>query len=184
MHSSGRIAMVVNIMIILSTSIQVPYELLNKKFRTVQKVLDREISHVNSSLSELTSCTNKQSLTQHEITTVLDGVTQRLTSLKRKVTGKSGDYHMTQVIYFQAEEGLDEEIECSRLCKTRLDHLKAYASCEQSDGVLNAWKKVRCDRMLVDHFLRSGHYSTALALAKTCNIEVSEYQWMDGLMSD
>ena len=64
-------------------------------------------------------------------------------------------------------------MEASRLCLARLDHLKSYASGEQFDGVKAAWKKVRIERMLVDHFLREGHYASAITLAKTCDIEVS-----------
>lgn len=32
---------------------KVPYEFLNKKFRTAQKTLDREVSHVQQAASEL-----------------------------------------------------------------------------------------------------------------------------------
>lgn len=61
-----------------------------------------------------------------------------------------------------------------KLCKTRLDHLKEYASGDQPNGVQVAWKKVRCHRMMVDHFLREGHYMAAIMLSKTCEIEVNE----------
>lgn len=42
---------------------------------------------------------------------LLTNVEQRLISLKRK-----------------AEESLEEELSCTKLCKARLDHLKAYVS--------------------------------------------------------
>ena len=42
---------------------------------------------------------------------LLGNIEQRLISLKRK-----------------AEESLEEEVECTRLCKARLDHLKSYVS--------------------------------------------------------
>ena len=64
---------------------QVPYELLNKKFRAVQKVVDREVSHVTTSLSDLSSCTNNPLATAEDIISSLDGVSQRLNNLKRKV---------------------------------------------------------------------------------------------------
>ena len=76
----------------------------------------------------------------------------------------------------QAEECVDEETECVRLCKVRVDHLKAYASGEQTDGMKSAWRKTRVDRMLIDHFLRAGQYSTALKLAESSGIEVSTIQ--------
>ena len=33
------------------------------------------------------------------------------------------------------------------------------------------WRKVRLDRMLVEHFLRQGFYSTAIELARSSGIE-------------
>ena len=62
-----------------------PYELLNKKFRAVQKVIDREMTHMNSSVTELAGTFNKPSLTTSEASASLDGLVQRLTTLKRKV---------------------------------------------------------------------------------------------------
>ncbi len=72
----------------------------------------------------------------------------------------------------QAEECVEEEMESGRLCKIRLDHLKSYAAGEQTEGMKRAWRKTRVDRMLVDHFLRAGHYSTALKLAESSGIKV------------
>ena len=58
------------------------------------------------------------------------------------------------------------------LCKARIDHLKAYASGEQTDGMKTAWRQVRVDRMLVGHFLRAGHYTAAYKLSESSGIEV------------
>jgi len=91
---------------------QVPYELLNKKFRAVQKVFDREVSQVTSTGSEL-SQSKGSVVTASSVTGILSNMEQRITSLKRK-----------------AEESLEEEIECTKLCKKRLDHLKTYVSGE------------------------------------------------------
>lgn len=55
----------------------------------------------------------------------------------------------------------------------RLDHLKSFASGELSKEAAISWKKKRIDRMIVDHFLRSGLYNTAIAIAKNSEIEVS-----------
>lgn len=72
----------------------------------------------------------------------------------------------------QAEECVDEEAEGSLLCKARLDHLKCYASGEQTEGMKNAWRQTRVDRMLVDHFLRAGYYTAAQKLTESSGIEV------------
>ncbi len=68
---------------------------------------------------------------------------------------------------------MEGEAESGRLCKARVDHLKSYASGEQTEGMKRAWQKLRMDRMLVDHFLRAGHYSAALRLAESSGIQVS-----------
>ena len=60
-----------------------------------------------------------------------------------------------------------------RCLRTRLDHLKSFASGQLSKEASQAWKKKRIDRMIVDHFLRSGLYNTAIAIAKNSEIEVS-----------
>ena len=64
---------------------QVPYELLNKKFRMVQKTLDREVTHVMTATSDLGACVSRPDATVQEVSSLLHGVAQRLSSLKRKV---------------------------------------------------------------------------------------------------
>ena len=64
---------------------QVPYEVLNKKFRTAQKIIDREVSHVLAANSDLSNIVKKQSVNVSEVTGILDGVIDKLQVLKRKV---------------------------------------------------------------------------------------------------
>ena len=61
-----------------------PYEILNKKFRLAQKNIDREVSHVTSAANDLDKCLQKSS-TVGEVTTVLNGMVEKLSLLKRKV---------------------------------------------------------------------------------------------------
>ncbi|XP_064383762.1 E3 ubiquitin-protein transferase MAEA-like [Halichondria panicea] len=133
------------------STLKVPYELLNKKFRSVQKILDREITVTTSDCSTLLS---QPTVTGQEVDALLLGVSGKLVSLKRK-----------------AEEAVKEEVECVQACKTRLEHLKAYASGDQSDVAKSVWAKSREDRILVDHLLRQGHYSAALRLAQSSGTE-------------
>jgi macrophage erythroblast attacher len=63
----------------------VPYEVLNKKFRTAQKIIDREVSHVLAANSDLSNIVKKQSVNVSEVTGILDGVIEKLQILKRKV---------------------------------------------------------------------------------------------------
>lgn len=94
-----------------------PYELLNKKFRAVQKTLDREITLVTNGTSELSQNVTRspEITTVGSVSSLLSSVEHRLLSLKRK-----------------AEQSLEEEVECTRLCKARLDHLKEYVSGKSS----------------------------------------------------
>ncbi len=65
---------------------------------------------------------------------LLGNIEQRLLSLKRK-----------------AEESLEEELECTRLCKARIDHLKSYVSgkdrhmcVRQTPSNHNSWNMATC----------------------------------------
>jgi macrophage erythroblast attacher len=58
------------------------------------------------------------------------------------------------------------------MCKSRLEHLNDYAKeGKLTAPAVQAWKRKRTDRMLVDHCLRSGFYDTAVQLAKDADIE-------------
>lgn len=50
---------------------QVPYEILNKKFRTAQKTLDREVSHVQQGVNELEKCLQEGDVKAIEISNLL-----------------------------------------------------------------------------------------------------------------
>ncbi len=67
------------------SSSKVPYEVLNKKFRTAQKIIDREVSHVLAANSDLSNIVKKQSVKVSDVTGILDGVIEKLQVLKRKV---------------------------------------------------------------------------------------------------
>lgn len=125
-----------------------PYELLNKKFRSAQKTLDREVSHVQTVSNELEKGFKNDGsyVATGEITRLLGGVVARLQVLKRK-----------------AQESIAEELQAGMVCKRRLDHLKEHANT--SPSAVNQWRRQRLDRMLVEYFLRKGYYKTATKLA-------------------
>uniref|UniRef100_A0A673U763 MAEA n=1 Tax=Suricata suricatta TaxID=37032 RepID=A0A673U763_SURSU len=70
-------------------TLKVPYETLNKRFRAAQKNIDRETSHVTMVVAELektlSSCPAVDS-----VVSLLDGVVEKLSVLKRKVSVASG----------------------------------------------------------------------------------------------
>ena len=149
-------------------TLKVPYEILNKKFRSAQKVIDREVSSTNALLNDLEDTVraadsldsaSSDSISVDTISGLISGVIDKLSAFKRKAT-----------------ESLIDEIEAANSCKRRLDHVKEYAQKANSNApadvaVVNKWKRVRLNRMLVEHFLRCGYYESAIKLARHCAIE-------------
>ena len=77
-----------------SRAFQVPYELLNKKFRAAQKSLDRDIASVSSSSRELTAQTERSGeVAVEEVVKTLDVMSQKLASLKRRVRGGAWQWY-------------------------------------------------------------------------------------------
>ena len=65
-------------------SVQVPYETLNKRFRAAQKNIDRETSHVTMVVAELEKTLSSFPVVD-SVVSLLDGVVEKLSALKRKV---------------------------------------------------------------------------------------------------
>lgn len=136
-----------------------------------QKTLDRELNAIlqtaASDLEKGLEC-NQSSPVVGTITKLLDGVVEKLHILKRK-----------------AEESISEELSAGYVCKRRLEHLKqnvkphgnlrdpAEEDPEESQitaAAENQWKKIRLNRLIVEHFLRLGYYDTAEILANRSGI--------------
>ncbi|XP_046973115.1 E3 ubiquitin-protein transferase MAEA [Vanessa cardui] len=134
-------------------TLKVPYEVFNKRYRNAQRVLDVEARQVATSVSDIDTAT-KKGANSGEIDTLLGGMVEKLTTMKRK-----------------ASEAITEEVQAAFVCKKRLEHLKEQAealadpSAPQAKTQMNQWRKVRLDRMLVDYFLRNGYYDSANKLA-------------------
>ena len=139
-------------------TLKVPYEILNKKFRSAQKNIDREISHVQTSVNDLEKAVQNRAeapITIGTINEILNGVVNKLSILKRK-----------------SNESISDEMDAANVCKKRLEHLKDYClKGNSNEAAATQWKKKRLDRMLVDHFLRSGYYDSAINLALHSQIE-------------
>jgi len=143
-------------------TLKVPYEVLNKKFRTTQKNLDREAYHVQSTAADLEKVIKDGGGAGGEghsssVSGLLDQLEERIVQMQEKVN-----------------ESVQEELDSVRFCKRRVDHLmdgvKATGNQDQPESVCE-WKKTRLNRMLVEHFLRSGHYDSAVTLARSAGIE-------------
>lgn len=69
---------------IILNHLQVPYEVLNKRFRAAQKAIDREVSRVQMTGNDLEKCLQRP-VTAGEVTSVLGTMVENLSMLKRKV---------------------------------------------------------------------------------------------------
>ncbi|XP_021951098.1 E3 ubiquitin-protein transferase MAEA [Folsomia candida] len=108
-----------------------------------------------------------------DVAKLLGALVDRLGSLKRK-----------------AGESIQDELEAARAVKQRTSHLKSVSSPTEvitppltygkstKDTKEKQWKRVRLNRMLVDHLLREGMYDTAkmlseeLTISELTNVEV------------
>lgn len=132
------------------SSLVVPYECLNRTFRNAQKVVDREVSHVNSTNEKLRKISSKQNTSVDEACKELDELLKKLYVLKEKSTS-----------------AVEQELQRLSEIHKRVDFLK-----DQMDGKkVVVWKHHRLNRMLVDYFLRNGYYDSALHLAETTDIK-------------
>ncbi|XP_076460818.1 E3 ubiquitin-protein transferase MAEA-like [Babylonia areolata] len=133
------------------STLKVPYEVLNKRFRTAQKAIDKEVAKTQAAGTELDN-TLQHPVTAGEVSSVLGNMVENLSLLKRK-----------------AEETISGEIDATRSIKRRVEHLKEVET--YSLDQLPLWQKTRLDRMLVEYFLRAGYYKTAIGLAEHSNIQ-------------
>lgn len=76
----------------VSLSLQVPYETLNKRFRAAQKNIDRETSHVTMVVAELEKTLSSFPVVD-SVVSLLDGVVEKLSALKRKVRNRCTHTH-------------------------------------------------------------------------------------------
>uniref|UniRef100_A0A1A9W3K9 E3 ubiquitin-protein transferase MAEA n=1 Tax=Glossina brevipalpis TaxID=37001 RepID=A0A1A9W3K9_9MUSC len=142
------------------STLKVPYEIINKKFRVAQKAIDREADQVQNASKEVEKALKVAvHPTISDISKLVGCVVQRIQVLKRK-----------------AEENIGDELSSSYVCKRKLDHLKGITPPDNSNleiwqASFDKWKRVRIDRMVVEHLLRMGYYKTAERLAAQSNIQ-------------
>ncbi|XP_018006816.1 E3 ubiquitin-protein transferase MAEA isoform X2 [Hyalella azteca] len=135
------------------STIKVPYEVLNRKFRTAQKVLEREVSAVAACTSEMQAALSGSPMPRpQQLTQMIRGVMSQVSSLKRK-----------------AREAVAGEVECARAVRRRIEHLDQAG--KGSAAARAAWESTRIDRLITDFLLREGCYRTAKKLVELRNIK-------------
>ncbi len=144
-------------------TLKVPYENLNKRFRSAQKVIEREMTHVMSAVDAAEKVVSaptggEDANPEAEAAAAAAAATQLDAALARLESFQS-----------RSNEAVKAEMDAAANCKHRLEHLRGGVDAGQ-DAASNpaaqaVWRKTRVDRMLVEHFLRSGFYNSAIRWA-------------------
>ncbi|KAL4868492.1 hypothetical protein BDV12DRAFT_101602 [Aspergillus spectabilis] len=135
--------------------LRLPHELARRNLKSTQRIVEREKEYVLPALKEAAkaSMSNRQSSDQTLAT--LDAMISRMQGLKRKM-----------------EKIHQEEKKIHSQSRKRIQHLdQLYHIPNLTDVKYDQWSRVRLDRLVVDHMLRSGYTESAQQLARDKNIE-------------
>lgn len=135
-------------------TLKVPYEILNKRFRSAQKVLDREVSYVTAGVGEGERLLAEPAVDRAALARQLNNIKEQLVQLRNK-----------------GGESIAEEAQVAEITRKRSAHLRDGCDENLSAVEEKLWRKVRLDRMLVEHLLREGYYDSAVELARTSGVE-------------
>ena len=94
------------------TTVKVPYEMLNKRFRSCQKVIDREVSHVVNTCTLLENSVKSNSPVEYPAA-LISNIDQSMKSLSSK-----------------ASECVESQKSVALTIKTRTKHLRSFVALE------------------------------------------------------
>ena len=120
-------------------TLKVPYENLNKRFKSAQKSISMEASHVLNACTDLEKAINNMS-TVGVTPETLNGVPKALNELTRKME----DFKDRSAV------SVADEMDALLALSNRVQHVRTGAV----DPENAPWKRKRLDRLLVEHFLR------------------------------
>jgi macrophage erythroblast attacher len=151
--------------IIEHSTLKVPYEVLNKQYRNVQKSIDRDCSAVSQSalaVDKLVKASGEAApLNRTDLLNSFSNLIDKLRTIKKRTV-----------------EFKHEEKSFVDMIRKRIDHLKQHECCTNNQLAVKNFKRMRVDRMLVDFFLRQSLYDTAQLLATKSNIDVTELNFL------
>ncbi|OJJ48786.1 hypothetical protein ASPZODRAFT_60243 [Penicilliopsis zonata CBS 506.65] len=135
--------------------LRLPHELARRNFKSVQRIVEREKEYVLPALKEVTNASFSEIQNPEQTLAALDTMISRMQGLKRKM------------------ENLQEEEKKIHLqSQKRIQHLESlYNIPSLADVKYDMWSRIRLDRLLADHMLRSGHTESARQLAQEKGIE-------------
>lgn len=117
--------------------------------------MEREREHVLPALKETANASLSNSQTPDQALAALDAMISRMQGLKRKMEN-----------LHQEERRIHDQ------SKKRIQHLESLHQIPSlADVKYDQWSRVRLDRLVVDHMLRSGYTESAQQLAQEKDIE-------------
>ncbi|CAG8025244.1 unnamed protein product [Penicillium salamii] len=135
--------------------LRLPHELARRNFKSVQRAVEREKEYVIPALKDTANASLSNTQTPDQTLAALDAMISRMQGLKRKMEGLQ-----------------EEENKIHNQSRKRIQHLEALHKIPSlADVKYDQWSRVRLDRLLVDHMLRSGYSDSAQKLAKERSIE-------------
>ena len=135
--------------------LRLPQELARRNFKSVQRIVEREKDYVLPALKDTANASLSNTNTPDQTLAALDTMISRMQGLKRKM-----------------ETLQEEEKKIHTQSRKRIQHLDALHSIPSLvDVKYDQWSRVRLDRLLVDHMLRSGYLESAKQLATEKEIE-------------
>ncbi|KAI9037369.1 FYV10 family protein [Aspergillus affinis] len=135
--------------------LRLPHELARRNFKSVQRLVEREREHVLPALKETANASLSNNQTPDQTLAALDAMISRMQGLKRKMEN-----------LHQEERRIHDQ------SKKRIQHLESLHKIPSlADVKYDQWSRVRLDRLVVDHMLRSGYTESAQQLAHEKDIE-------------
>ncbi|KAL4942855.1 hypothetical protein BDV06DRAFT_221791 [Aspergillus oleicola] len=135
--------------------LRLPHELARRNLKSVQRIVEREKEYVLPALKDAAKGSMSNNQTPDQTLATLDAMISRMQGLKRKM-----------------ENLHQEEKKIHQQSRKRIQHLdQLYQIPSLTDVKYDQWSRVRLDRLVVDHMLRSGYTESAQQLAQEKNIE-------------
>ncbi|RAH68203.1 FYV10 family protein [Aspergillus aculeatinus CBS 121060] len=135
--------------------LRLPHELARRNFKSFQRLVERERELVLPGLKEIANASMSNSRAPDQAIAALDAMISRMQGMKRKMEN-----------LHQEEKSIHEQ------SRKRIQHLESLQQIPSlADVKYDQWSRVRLNRLIVDHMLRSGYIESARQLAHEKGIE-------------
>ncbi|PYI22138.1 protein fyv10 [Aspergillus japonicus CBS 114.51] len=135
--------------------LRLPHELARRNFKSFQRLVERERELVLPGLKEAANASMSNSRAPDQAIAALDAMISRMQGMKRKMEN-----------LHQEEKSIHEQ------SRKRIQHLESLQQIPSlADVKYDQWSRVRLNRLIVDHMLRSGYLESARQLAHEKGIE-------------